>query len=99
MLKLLWNKSKQISELQKSMEDSISSHVIASMKAQLHDALQENKKNMPMMVAKAMEDQEGFSKGTAPVPKGMIWLYFRILIFSEDQPELTYNFWNDAWQA
>ena len=55
------------------MEDSISSHVLASMKAQLHDALQENKKNMPMMVARAIEDQEGSSKGTSTViPKGML---------------------------
>ena len=55
------------------MEDSLSSHVIASMKAQLHDALQENKKNMPMMVAKAIEDQEGLTKGSAAVvPKGML---------------------------
>ena len=72
-IKFLFYQSKQLSELQKSMEDSLSSHVIASMKAQLHDALQENKKNMPMMVAKAIEDQEGLSKGsTAVVPKGML---------------------------
>ena len=59
------------------MEDSISSHVIASMKAQLHDAMQENKKQIPVMVTEAMEEQEGFSRSTTSVSKGMIELYHK----------------------
>ena len=69
--------SKQISDLQKSMEESISSHVIASMKAQLHDALQENKKNLPMMVAKTLEDQDGLSKSGGAIPKGISYFLFQ----------------------
>ncbi len=63
--------SKQLNDLQKNVEDSITSHVIASMKAQLHDAMTENKKNMPSMVAKVLEDQNDGPRIGSGVPKGI----------------------------